>query len=154
MDKNRTELEYNIQLNGINNVVIENKGVGKSDATDCVLNVCNHHNGLHTFGNNLTRFTQAESSTQLSDIVSLDTYFKDIPIHLIKIDTEGAEYDILSGGINVIKKYKPTIVLEYEDINLRQFGRSLEELNSLITDALGYKILQTYAGNVIIGPQD
>jgi FkbM family methyltransferase len=34
-------------------------------------------------------------------------------INMIKIDTEGAEYDILQGGINTLKKYRPKILVEF-----------------------------------------
>ncbi len=37
----------------------------------------------------------------------------DLPIHLIKIDVEGAELQVLQGGVNIIKKYKPIILFEF-----------------------------------------
>lgn len=35
-----------------------------------------------------------------------------LPVDLIKIDVEGEEYKVLSGGIKLIEKYKPTIQVE------------------------------------------
>ncbi|MCO6461750.1 MAG: FkbM family methyltransferase [Saprospiraceae bacterium] len=37
----------------------------------------------------------------------------DIPIHLIKIDVEGAEMLVLNGAKNLVKKYRPTIIFEH-----------------------------------------
>lgn len=38
-------------------------------------------------------------------------------IDFIKIDVEGAEYKVLEGGIKTIKKYKPTIQLEFNKLS-------------------------------------
>ena len=59
-------------------------------------------------------------------------------IDLIKMDTEGSEYDIIMGGIKTIKKYKPKILLEYNAGNMSQCGHSMEELDSLI-DEINYE---------------
>ena len=40
------------------------------------------------------------------------------PPDIIKIDVEGAEYDVLCGAINTIKEYKPNILLATHDCHL------------------------------------
>jgi hypothetical protein len=47
-------------------------------------------------------------------------YSNNIPVHYIKIDTEGYEYYILQGGIETLKQYKPIIQLEWSEINMKQ----------------------------------
>lgn len=48
------------------------------------------------------------------DSVSLDEYFKDAKqIDFIKIDVEGAEDEVLEGCINIMRKHKPTMLIEY-----------------------------------------
>lgn len=37
----------------------------------------------------------------------------DIPIHFIKIDVEGAELNVLKGGIGLLKKHKPMVAFEF-----------------------------------------
>ncbi len=46
--------------------------------------------------------------------ISLDTYFKNYhrPIKFIKIDCEGAEFEVLDGATDLINKHKPTIIVE------------------------------------------
>jgi FkbM family methyltransferase len=48
---------------------------------------------------------------QLSSIIG-----NDIDPFLIKIDVEGAEHLVLQGGINIIKKYKPILLIEIHSI--------------------------------------
>ncbi len=46
---------------------------------------------------------------------TLDIFFKhikNIKIDLIKIDVEGAEYDVIHGGEKIIKIFKPTMIIE------------------------------------------
>ena len=65
-------------------------------------------------------------------------YNQNIPVHYIKIDTEGHEYYILKGGINTITKYRPTIQLEWNVTNMRQCDVT-EEMMRTILQELNYK---------------
>lgn len=57
-----------------------------------------------------------------------DNYF--VP-ELIKIDVEGAEYDVLQGGLRTLKKHKPILVIEVH-------SKLLEERCSEFLNDLGY----------------
>ncbi len=56
-----------------------------------------------------------EISDQI-EIISLDNFHFNNNIKLIKLDTEGNEPEILEGATNVIKKYRPTILVETSHI--------------------------------------
>lgn len=43
-------------------------------------------------------------------------------VHLAKLDTEGAELLVLSGGIQVLKNWHPELLLEFYEPNMAQFG--------------------------------
>lgn len=59
----------------------------------------------------------------------LDIGIKDTPA-LIKIDVEGAEYLVIDGGKELIKKSKPTLFIEIHSIfNMLKVGEDLYELN-------------------------
>lgn len=48
------------------------------------------------------------------DVKTLDTILsKDYKIDFVKIDVEGAEYNVIKGGFNLLKKWKPKIVFEF-----------------------------------------
>lgn len=143
----------NLYLNSVHNVITYNQAL--SDKVDTgVLKVCDNHRGLNTLGKNLLRFSEQESSDFVVQTNTIDNLFLDTKIDLIKIDTEGSEYDIIIGGIETIKKYKPKILLEYCDQNLQQCGRTLDELNSLI-QRINYEIIWEYdKSNVVIQYKD
>ena len=59
----------------------------------------------------------------MCELVRIDD-FKLKPI-FIKIDTEGSEHLVLEGLIDTIKKYKPVIMLEKNDINFFKIKKYL-----------------------------
>ena len=63
---------------------------------------------------------------------------------LIKVDIEGAEIDLLWGGIEIIKSSRPTIVLSLHPGHIRQMGQTLNSLTDYLQE-INYKCL-TYDG--------
>jgi len=59
-------------------------------------------------------------------------------VNLIKIDVEGAEFEVLLGSLNLLKKHKPVILLEVHQLEL---GRKSEDV---------YKILKQCGYNLTI----
>ena len=91
-----------------------------------------------------------------------DIKFKHNKIDFVKIDVEGMEVDVIKGGMNFFKKYKPTIWVEIWDENDRNsfvgnviktspnkvLGKE-KEFDKLM-DELGYKrILENYDYNFV-----
>lgn len=138
----------NIAINNINNIVSYEMALSK-EPKEGTLNICNFHRGLNTLGTNLLRFNEENTQKIKIKIESIDNLFLNKKVDLIKIDTEGAEYDILLGAKNTIAKFKPKILLEYYDENLKQFGRNIDNLNELIS-YLGYAITWQQEDNVLI----
>jgi len=129
-------LKENIEINGIENITLYEEALS-DNVGECVLKICLTHRGLNTIGKNVKRFSEDESIDYPVKSNTIDNLFIDTRIDLIKIDTEGAEYDIIKGGIETIQKYKPKILLEYNPGNMSQCGHTLEKLNSLIQE-IGY----------------
>lgn len=140
-------LEENIKLNELSNIEIHQLAISNT-TTPQILNVNPSHSGLHTLGKN----PGFKSNSIEVNTSTLDVFFKDKKVDLIKIDTEGGEYDILKGGINLITTHKPKILLEYHKGNLSQFNISLQDLDKLIK-SLEYKIEWQYQDNVLIIPK-
>jgi FkbM family methyltransferase len=145
---NYTLLKENLSINSIVNVNIYDKAIGCDD-NQSIFNINPNHRGLNTLGTNLKRFSTDDAKKINVQVNTLDSLFLDTPIDAIKIDTEGGEYNILKGGKELIKKYKPLIFLEYYETNLQQFNLSLKELHNLF-DEINYKITWQEEDNVII----
>lgn len=70
-------------------------------------------------------------------------------IHLIKLDVEGYELKVLRGGINLLKKHKPTLFIEVDDKNLRDQGDSAIELILFLESCGYYSIINAETGGKI-----
>ena len=123
----------NIKLNNINNVKTYNIGLSNKKEI-AIFNTCISHNGLHTFGKNVLRFNDIKQIEIETDTIDNLFYNNNIPVDYIKIDTEGYEYYILKGGEKTIKKYKPYIQLEYNNVNIEQCNINPIDLDKLIEE--------------------
>jgi FkbM family methyltransferase len=75
-------------------------------------------------------------------VISLDSFVIENKINhvdFIKIDAEGVEIDVLKGASEVIRKFKPAIILAIHPRLIRNNGQMFEELLPLIR-AMGYDI--------------
>jgi FkbM family methyltransferase len=76
-------------------------------------------------------------------IIKVDTLdhqlFQSPRVDLIKIDVEGAELNVLKGGINTITKFNPVIVFEYEQGASDVYGVTPAEIWSFF-DKVKYSV--------------
>jgi len=83
-------------------------------------------------------------------IFCLDDFSIDYTIGMIKIDTEGFEYEILKGARSIIKEERPYIILETHDFDMK--GNRVREQTMLIIRFLEeldyeFEILRTSKNN-------
>lgn len=67
-------------------------------------------------------------------------------VDFIKIDVEGAELDTIRGGIDVFKKFQPSIILAIHPEPIEKKGDKLEDIYNLLL-SMNYNI--TYKGKFI-----
>ena len=86
-------------------------------------------------------YPRKESIEEL--VIKVDTLdhqlFQSPRVDLIKIDVEGAELNVLKGGINTITKFNPVIVFEYEQGASDVYGVTPAEIWSFF-DKVKYSI--------------
>jgi FkbM family methyltransferase len=106
--------------------------------------------GLATMGSNPSRFTYDDKSgeydTHHVKCTTIDEFIKEQKlesIDIIKIDTEGAELDILRGGENTLREFKPMLLLEFDDKNTSQFGYKRDDILELLK-TYGYTNFQLW----------
>jgi FkbM family methyltransferase len=88
-------------------------------------------------------------STEAIDVVSLDSYFSDMTspdIDLLKIDTEGFEFEVLKGAAKLIAKNPPKII--QIEFNWHQLFRN-QSLLTLAKLLAGYEVFQLCHGRVV-----
>jgi FkbM family methyltransferase len=139
-------LSKNLSFNEINNVTLYEQALS-DEIRDEVLNIHPPLRGLNTLGKNIIRFPAWDSIQHPLKTNTIDNLFLNTKIDLIKIDTEGGEYNIIKGGLETIKKYKPKILLECCG-NLNQFGYTEKDLYDLISE-INYEVFWSDGGENI-----
>jgi FkbM family methyltransferase len=116
-------LEKNILTTGKKNVSLKNIGLGSSNMVSELAFSSNNRSG--GFVANLTspssgHIIETIEIKKMDDVYSLN---KDYHINFIKIDVEGFEKHVIEGGLGIISKDKPVIVLELNHWCLNAFQR-------------------------------
>jgi FkbM family methyltransferase len=65
---------------------------------------------------------------------------------LIKIDVEGAEYEVLKGGIETIQRHRPIIYFEHGLGSTNHYGTGPVEVHRLLTREAGLRIFDVDGG--------
>jgi len=124
----------NIRENGLESVVRANRLAVAAKTGELVRMDCfPAHSGLNRLS--LQRETEAAEGWSLSAAevrtVALDDYVRESAISridLLKIDVEGAEMLVVSGASQVLERYKPALLCEFNDPALVRLGSSSRDL--------------------------
>lgn len=149
---NYTRAVGHVQVNGISNCQIENKGLGDRPGVFKLFKVNEHNPGMNRILNNgETEYPYDEIS-----IITLDDYCREKMINQVnamKIDVEGFEYFVLKGGTEVLTKSKPVILME---VNVKLFSEhkiSVQQIFNLLTEC-GYTKFLNADNNSRVQPED
>ncbi|GAC1419761.1 MAG: hypothetical protein NVSMB67_10560 [Flavisolibacter sp.] len=83
---------------------------------------------------------QTNTSNQRQvEVRKLDNIFKEDRLDFIKIDVEGAEYNVLNGAKNMLNRFHPLIIFESGKGGMEYFNHTPEELYHLLS-SMGYKL--------------
>ena len=128
-------LEKNVKENNLENIILENKAVGnKNGNTEMYL--ASQENNIYS--QSMHRIFSSKIVSQNSTpitikIIKLDDFFEKLDlikkIDLIKIDVEGAEFDVLKGMNKILDSNKDLkIIMEFSLENLQDFGSKPDEV--------------------------
>lgn len=109
------ELKMNLKLNKLKNVRCYQFALGDKSGKINMTSPSEHNIG------NSYICIDGNIKVSLQRLDSFIDHFKNV--RLIKIDVEKYEFDVLKGGINVIKKFKPIIISEINGGNDAQLVR-------------------------------
>jgi FkbM family methyltransferase len=128
---NFSQLRKNIALNPEHPVHIINKGLGKTAGEFKLIIEDESNRGMNKISDN------ADGKFETINVITLDEFAENNDlkkIDLIKIDTEGFEFNIISGAKKTIEKHRPSLFVELDDNNLRKQGSSAKELIRLLEE--------------------
>lgn len=139
----------NMSINNIFNVHAFQMGLGdkkkKINLKEVDYNLMGSY-GAFSLNKQNTPEYQTTAIEQTINIDTLDNFVKDHKIKkvdFIKIDAEGMDIDVINGGINTIKKFKPKLLVEYLNLGSTKDEKSSIEgfglLDTILRD-LGYHI--------------
>ena len=121
----------NIKQNNITNINLFNYGIG--NVNDTLNMVPINYNQSVNVGDLSIGFGGEIVEVKTLDSLNLSK------VDVIKIDVQGFEKFVIEGGVNLINKNKPLLIVEFEEHQLRKFGYGCTELFNLIRD-FGYVI--------------
>ncbi len=82
-------------------------------------------------------------------VTMLDQALADaLRVDMIKIDTEGAELSVLRGAETILRKFKPRLFFEAEEVNTQAFGYSTVQLKEYVR-SLGYVLYVLKNGKLL-----
>lgn len=122
-------VESNFDKNGIAGRIV-NKAVSETTGDEVSFSP-------HQSGNPSTNKLSTETNTGVSvTTVSLDDYAEETNVHpdVVKIDVEGAEGGVLSGGSRVFGTDVEHIFLEIHPDHIESFGYRLEDIAEYLSD--------------------
>jgi FkbM family methyltransferase len=142
MPENISLLENHIKINSLKNIVVVPKAVSNK-LDDLVFTNTNDRAG-NTYINSSPKFNESDVRFSVK-ATTLDHFCfveKNKLPSLIKIDVEGAEYDVLCGAEKVIKESKPIIIVATHDFHVK--GVKDKCINLLVSYGYKYHKLNNY----------
>ncbi|MEK6878831.1 MAG: FkbM family methyltransferase [Nanoarchaeota archaeon] len=142
---NYDRLVKNVELNNLSNVTCHNVALYSKERKMAVNNILQQKDIRYNDGVQACSLTLYENDGDIQ-AKTLDSY--NLPkIDFIKADAEGSEFDIFLGGMETIKKYRPTIIFEYSRIGgvhdhpLGEYEEFFKSLNYKIKEIAGQNYL-------------
>jgi len=65
---------------------------------------------------------------------------------LIKVDVEGAERDVIAGGIETIRRFRPTVIFEFHKGSARHYDSTPTDVHALLCGDAGLRIFDIDGG--------
>ncbi len=140
----------NLALNAMSNVKVFNVGAGNKEEQVAMEVRTPSNRGA----NRITK--RSGQDVRMVPIVKLDDYppiHQMNKIHLMKIDVEGYDLQVLRGAERLLRTHKPTLFIELDENNLRDQGESATELIEFLS-SLGYQNIVNAESGTRISPAD
>ena len=128
-------LQKNIELNGMRNTSLIEVAVGDSVGEAKLALPRGDNLGMYTLGAVNSDEVYSVALRRMDDL--LEKQYVD-SIDLIKMDIEGSEYRALRGATKTLVTHKPALLIELNEVALRQCGSSAQAVKDLLRE-VGYR---------------
>jgi FkbM family methyltransferase len=138
VQKTFSRLRENVELNKFRNVELVNAGLSDSDGTLEMITSTDGHDAWNSFGRPTagTHFKSESVNIKRFDTWLFDSKLSEI--HLVKMDVEGWEINVLRGGMQFFSSPDaPDLLVEFTEENCKNAGTSCGELYETLANA-GY----------------
>lgn len=144
---NLAHLGHHLKYNNIENVVLNNYLIGADTQEEMPFYEMNNATGMNS--RVIKKDHHLYHQTKQKQ-VSLDDFCgqNQLKPEVIKIDVEGAEYDVILGARKILKNLSPIIYLSIHPKELELIGKSTSELIQLLDD-LGYHAYDKHNNKII-----
>lgn len=132
--KTQEILQHNLALNQCQNVGIFPLALGETQGTATLFENWNVNRG----GASLLS-QDGESGVEVP-VDTIDFLFQNDQIDLIKIDVEGFELEVLKGGIELLKKQQPVLIIEVSEQRENTPGTTPEEIADFVRSLGNYEL--------------
>lgn len=136
------KLDHHARINKCENIHVHN--IALSDKPGVLFMTDTPGNS----GGNRTNFSEGNIKVPAETLDSFLVRYPNCKPDLIKIDVEGFESNVLLGASETLKKHKPVLFLEVNDLFLNRAGSSANELFSIL-NSHGYSIVNAADGKKI-----
>ena len=144
VDRFADELEANATANQLWNIVVRRAALSDipGEATIYVSPGAYSDGTMHEGLGTLFPTKVRSAAEGRIPVMTLDGFVREeamARIDLIKLDIEGSELNALKGGVDVMREFKPALIIEVGEDTCRSAGYEMLELFSFVQD-LGYSI--------------
>ena len=124
-------LKENVKINEVKNVIIHDYACGDQN---CEVKMPIMQGGATINMGDITPNVNTYGNYSITKSIILDEYKFSGKIDFIKLDVQGWEKKVLIGTINLLKKDKPILIVEFEYFQLEKTNTSCKELFDFIRE--------------------
>jgi len=148
---NRKALEENIKLNRFQHLTLYPFGLSDQQGSFDIYTSLDK-NVFHGQHEGLSTLYPSDHRNTLEETIALnvfDDYFggHEQPIDFVKIDVEGAEWAVLKGMQNHLRKYRPELMIEINEETFSSAGYSTKDIVGFL-QSLGYEPYAIWRGRL------
>ena len=143
-------LEKHLKINNIFNINVVPYAVGKENNNKIDFYDVGGGSGIPSIANLKIKKKNIKINHLKVKQISLDDYVNKNSIipNVIKIDVEGAEFNVLDGADKILREYRPNIIISLHPEHLRMLNRNIKEIFDYC-NLYSYSLLSCLDGHLI-----